>query len=223
MSNNKLLFKSFPVNIYKRKKVFMNSLYWNNHDSELSIELLLKKDRIVIASTDTVLGLIGQLSVEVFQRLNQIKGRPFDQPHLILVDSIDKIKKMVHPDQHDLVDSMAVHWPNPLTVIFKACPELPSFLKTKEGTIAVRIPDHNGLLRLLYHFDGLFSTSANKHKEPIPLIVDDLDPIIIDSCDALIEQDDATEYPSIPSTIIDCSSGVTRLVREGAYKVDFLL
>lgn len=201
----------------------MNSLYWNNHDFEHLIELLLKKNRIIVASTDTVLGLLGQLSLEVFQNLNEIKRRPSDQPHLILVDSIDKIKKMVHQDQHDLVDSMAVHWPNPLTVIFKAHSDLPSFLKTKEETIAVRIPRHDGLLRLLSHFEGLFSTSANKHKEPIPLTIKDLDPVIVASCDAIIKEKDVIEYPSIPSTIIDCSSGIMTLVREGAYTIDLFL
>ena len=112
-------------------------------------------------------------------------------------------------------------WPGPLTLILKAKPDLPDFMKSPEGTVGLRMPNHKGLLELLARFEGLFSTSANRAGEPVPQSIDEIDPEIMDAISYLIV--DREQTPSmVPSTILDCSRDEIRIVRKGAYPIEKL-
>ena len=94
-------------------------------------------------------------------------------------------------------------WPGPITIIFKATSKLPSYYYSKQGTIALRCPDHTGLQEILQSFDGLFSTSANRSSEPIPKTLYEINTTIFNSV-ALIVNHQQQYLP--PSSIIDVSA-----------------
>ncbi len=207
--------------IYKRAKSMINRLYWGDKNTIDTIKRALQADSIVVGSSDTVFGLLANTSIKGFNALNSVKKR-FDRPYLVLIGSKKKAFSLLDSAQlfqiEKIVDSC---WPGPLTLICRAHKDLPEYM-VKNGTIALRMPNHDGLLRLLAHFDALFSTSANITGDPIPRIVGDLDERILKKVDYLVwdEKDEKKVINVVPSTILDCSGQQIKVVREGAYPVE---
>ena len=191
------------------------TLYWNNLQDVQILQDILNQDRIAIVSGDTVLGLLGRLSQRSYEELNAIKKRS-GKPYLVLIRSAEKLPHFI--DQKitlQLKQLMFLVWPGPVTLVFKARKDIPSFMKSADGTIAVRVPYHEGLQQLLQEYDGLFSTSANMHTQPIPQRIQDLDHDFISKVAVQCYQEGQNEYPIEPSTILDCSKDVISVVRAG--------
>ncbi len=192
-------------------------IYWNSEKTIPVLQTVLRNNQIILASGDTVLGLWAQPTEQAFEKLNEIKQRN-DKPYLLVVGSIDKLS--LFTDQvfsERLKTLIATCWPGSVTLIFKARQDLPSWLKSADGTIAIRIPDHLGLLKLLNHFDALFSTSANIHGQPIPESVSCVHRSIVESVGAVCVQEAQLVYPQSPSTILNVSTGSIEVVREGIF------
>lgn len=197
------------------KKVKKSVLLWEKAPDREVVERVLRSDQIVLCSTDTVLGLLGNITPQSHKNLDRIKGRQ-DKPYLILVGSIDRLKlftDQLHTEKY--VERLVAHFcPGPLTIIFKVKATVSAHLGY-QGTLAIRIPKHTGLLETLSAFDGLFSTSANPTGNKVPQSLDEVDPTIMLTVGACII-DTQLNPTTIPSTIIDVSQGAPKLVREGA-------
>lgn len=194
----------------------MNVLYWNNKQNVCLVEQLLEQDQIVLASGDTVLGLLGQVSQASYDRLNGIKKR-YGKPYLLLIASADKLALFIDQPMTESIKQLVTYgWPGPLTLIFKARADLPDFMKHANGTIALRVPDHAGLQTVLQACDGLFSTSANVHTACVPAQLLQVDQSILEHVAAVcVDQSDQC-YDHLPSTILDCSGDAIGVVRTGA-------
>lgn len=198
--------------------------YWDDEGTIKEIIAIVRSGGLIVGTSDTVLGLLAPLSKEGFEALNSIKERQ-EKPYLILVKSQSEAINLIDQAVSDQIRGiMASCWPGPLTLIFKAKSGLPDFMKGSDGTIALRVPDHAGLQRLLAHCDGLFSTSANKAGEPVPATPEELDPDIIKQVGLVVgDRPGDSSQAILPSTILDCSDGTIRVVREGAYPIAALL
>jgi L-threonylcarbamoyladenylate synthase len=198
-------------------------LYWNDAESKDKIKKILDQDEILFASGDTVLGLWGKLTEKSFESINQLKQRS-GKPYLIVIASISKIDKFVDlPLSEKLQTLIQTCWPGPVTIVFKARADLPAWMKSPDGTIALRVPDHAGLLKLLADYDGLFSTSANIQGQPIPESLADVDSSILSGVGTAVCIDRGQQhYGQNPSTILDCSTGNIRVLRLGAFDLDAL-
>ncbi len=197
--------------------------YFYYEDGKFLEEILsiLRSGGAIAGSSDTVFGLFSSLSKAGCDKLNAIKNR-FDKPYLILIGDKQKAKQFTDAfDSRKLEKIIDRYWPGPLTIIVPAKKEIPDFMKSKSGGIALRVPDHKGLQAILKQVDGLFSTSANITGEPIPQSIDEMDPSIKESVDGII-LDKTTKKKSVPSTIIDCTGDEIKVVREGAIELDFL-
>ncbi|MFH0898610.1 MAG: Sua5/YciO/YrdC/YwlC family protein [bacterium] len=202
----------------------MEKIFWQNTDSITLLEQELKKDSICITSTDTVLGFLAASTEKSFQKLQSLKGERDQKPFVILVENIFSLKKFV--DMHSISNSVMTMlercWPGPVTVVFRAGINCPSFCMSSEGTIALRSPDHHGLQKLLASYDGLFSTSANRSGKPVPINPEQIDQKIVQSIKYLVLDSDRHSMSQTPSTILDCSRGVEqgiRVIREGAFPI----
>lgn len=195
---------------------------WQDEAIIYRLKESLNRDNLSIVDSDTVLGLLANLKQLSFQALNTVKGARGDKPYLIMIGGLDRLSQFVDPSTINLpLQNMLLHcWPGPVTVIFKARQDLPSHVVAPDGTIALRCPRHDALLRLLVHFDGLFSTSANKSGCPVPLSLDQLDEDVMQAVEwIVIDNEKTTGQTQLPSTIIDCSGTNIRVVREGAFPV----
>lgn len=197
------------------------TLFWNNEHDQQQIVAALQNNKVIAGTSDTVIGLLANTTQQGFDSLNATKGRS-EKPYIVLIGSIAALQHFApQPQEPSLRQLINNCWPGPLTLILKAHESLPSYLKSPNGTIALRMPDHAGLLDILQHFQGLFSTSANKAGMPIANTIEDLDLAIAASID-LIVSDLAERIPTKPSTIIDASTPNVRVIREGAYSIEEL-
>lgn len=202
-----------------RKQVM---IYWNDAGTTAILKETLDRGEIVLASGDTVLGLWGNLTQEAFEKMNQIKVRN-DQPYLITIGSAQHLSKFIDQELHEKLQCLIeTCWPGPVTVIFKARQDLPKWMVSAQGTIALRVPDHDGLLDLMQHFDGLFSTSANISGQPVANCIDQIDASIIAQVGAICSDREQQCYSKSPSTILDCSTGDIQVLRSGAFSVEKL-
>lgn len=197
-------------------------IYWNDAGTVEQVSQILKKDQILLASGDTVLGLWGNITATAFEKLNDIKQRT-GKPYLLVIGSVDKLPLFIDQELTNQLQTL-IHtcWPGPVTLIFKARKDLPSWLISPDGTIALRVPDHEGLLELLKGFDALFSTSANSHGKPIPEEVTSVDRDIVQKVDAVVIERGQLVYTQSPSTILNCATGSIEVVRMGAMPSDIL-
>ncbi len=192
---------------------------WNNQKTIDQVLEFLKQDKIVLAQSDTILGLFGNLSFAAKQRLDNIKKRNL-KPYIVLIQSVNSIAAFT--DQFidaNMLHIMNRYWPGPLTIIFKAKSNLPDWMIGSQGTIALRIPKHEGLQKILQHFDGIFTTSANVSDHPVPNSYAEIDALILEQVDLIAcPQDFVSDGPA--STILDFSSGSIKIIRLGAVVVD---
>jgi len=207
----------------KEKGFFVKMVYWLVQKTTDYLVKKLQTENIVIGDSDTVLGLLAVVSKEGFEKLNKIKQRA-DKPYLIIIANKVQLAHFVDTDSllpsvKKLIDSC---WPGPVTLIFNAKKSIPDFMKSKQGKIALRVPDHVGLQKLLTHFTGLFSTSANISGNPIPRTIKELDERIVKQVPCAVIDKKEKSVVSLPSTIIDCSGDHITVVRKGAYPIDEL-
>lgn len=190
-------------------------MYWNSLQDVQKMRDILSQDKIILGSSDTVLGLFGQLTQQSYDALDRLKHRN-EKPYLVMIGSVDKLPMFIDQSLNEkLTQIISLCWPGPVTLIFKARKDLPKFLQSPAGTIALRVPNHSGLLTLLQSFDGLFSTSANVHGQPIPETIAGVNQSIKDGV-AGICVDTVDQICSLsPSTILDCSSEQIKIVRQG--------
>lgn len=189
----------------------MRLFYWDFlEDLEVAVQCL-KEGHVLAGETDTVIGLFAECSNEGIKKLDLIKGRG-NKPYIFLVSDLQRAKKIVDSTCHDLLGTVAeVVWPGPVTVIIKASNQY-LYATGQDGTIAIRIPDNHRLRLLLENFDALFSTSANKHQEPVPQSVSEINPELLKHIGGIIafkEEQGKRE----PSTIIRVTHDTIEVVR----------
>lgn len=196
-------------------------LYWDDEASIALIEQEFLAEKPVLAASDTVFGLLAPLSEKSYNAFDKIKKRA-GKPYLILVGSRADIGAFVDSSQLLQIEKLyGKVWPGPVTLICKAKTGLPAFLQSNEKTVAVRIPAHAGLQKLLKKYQGLFSTSANIAGRPVPYTVKDIDKQIANNFNFVVLNREKREKV-LPSTIIDISHGDIRVVREGGFSVEKL-
>lgn len=197
--------------------------YWQNPRITQKLITSLKKNEILITTTDTIPGFLGDVTEECFKKLNKIKQDRAGKPYLILISDLSKLSHFINIKNltPNLQKMLSTCWPGSLTIIFKAKQNLPKFLKSDEGTIAIRCPSHKPLLKILKHFKGLFSSSANISRKPSPEKIKMIDPEIIRQIKYVVDDKEQKKTESQPSTILDFSRYIKTkkiyLTRKGAY------
>jgi tRNA threonylcarbamoyl adenosine modification protein (Sua5/YciO/YrdC/YwlC family) len=201
--------------------------YWGQPSDQEELKRSLLNNATSITTTDTILGLLAPITEEGFFNLNEIKGERENKPYLILIGTSQKLDFFVQGEKLTIAMSNIITncWPGPLTIIFPAQPNLPFYLKSSQETIALRCPNHKGLLQLLTDFDGLFSTSANRSGKPTPKTLKEIPALLIKKVAYVVIDETESSQSHQPSTIIDFSEAINnpatpiRIIREGAYPI----
>ncbi|MBI2222074.1 MAG: Sua5/YciO/YrdC/YwlC family protein, partial [Acidobacteria bacterium] len=116
----------------------------------------------------------------------------------------------------------AQFWPGPLTLVAAAAAELAGGVAAADGTVAVRVPDH-AVARALARGFGfpVTATGANRSGEPPASRAGEVRAALGDAVAVLIDAGEAPGGP--PSTIVDVTQQLPRLVRAGAVAWDRVL
>jgi len=170
--------------------------------------------------TETVYGLGSDPSVESLAALAALKGRAPGKPFLLLVASrlmAEQWGLVFSPSARALSDAF---WPGPLTLVLRGGEgRLPDQLRGPEGGIAVRYTSHVGIAKLVEALGRpLTSTSANRPGQPPApgpdRIAEVFRPEIARGTLLVLDGGVLGNVP--PSTLVDCTGVMPRLVREGA-------
>jgi L-threonylcarbamoyladenylate synthase len=180
----------------------------------------LAAGRLLGYPTETVYGLGSAASEPALRALARLKGRDPGKPFLLLVSGRAMAEAwglVFTASARALSDAF---WPGPLTLVLRGGEgRLPDGLRGREGGIAVRHTSHRGIEQLVARTgQPLTSTSANRPggpPAPGPARLVELFQAEVSS-GLLLVLDGGVLGNVPPSTLVDCTDSVPRLVREGA-------
>lgn len=117
---------------------------------------------VIVLPTDTVYGVgADPFSEAAVQKLLDTKQRGADMPPPVLIAEPSMLRALVARVPAGAKALAAEFWPGPLTLILSEQKSLGLHLGETRGTVAVRVPDHDGARELLRRTGPLAVSSAN--------------------------------------------------------------
>jgi L-threonylcarbamoyladenylate synthase len=180
--------------------------------------LALRTGELVVLPTDTVYGIgADAFYPSAVMALLAAKGRARDMPPPVLVGTVRAASALIEdlgPYGQDLIDEF---WPGGLTLVCRANRSLNWDLGDTRGTVAVRMPLHPVALDLLKETGPLAVSSANRTGEPPAATAAAAQEQLGE--DVSVYLDGGPCAADVPSTIVDLTGAVPRLLRAGAVSV----
>ncbi len=180
----------------------------------------LESGGLLAYPTETVYGLGSRAVDEDVAALAALKGRPEGKPFLLLVSGRRMAESWGLVFTDAAAAMAAAFWPGPLTLVLRGAEGvLPDVLRGPEGGVAVRWTSHPGMARLIESFGfPITSTSANRPGTPpapgVGRILESFSAPIADGRLLVLDGGVLGNVPS--STLVDCTTSVPRLIRDGA-------
>jgi tRNA threonylcarbamoyl adenosine modification protein (Sua5/YciO/YrdC/YwlC family) len=175
----------------------------------------VRRGELIVLPTDTVYGIgADAFTPPAVNALLEAKGRGRDMPSPVLVGSVRAAQALVEDFGtygQDLVDEF---WPGALTLVCRANSTLAWDLGDSKGTVAVRMPLHQLTLELLKETGPLAVSSANRSGAAPARTAEDAETQLGESVEVYL--DDGTSGEADPSSIVDLTGAVPRLLRAGA-------
>ena len=183
----------------------------------------LRAGGLLAYPTETVYGLGSLPTPEGLSGLIRLKGRAAGKPFLLLISNRGMAESWGLTFNASASALASAFWPGPLTLVLPGGEgRLPDALRGVEGGIAVRHTSHAGMARLVAALGApLTSTSANRPGHPAAPGVSRLVEFFQGAVDAgeLLVLDGGVLGNVPPSTVVDCSGPVPRMIRTGAIPV----
>jgi len=181
----------------------------------------VQQGSLVVLPTDTVYGIgADAFTPPAVSALLAAKGRGRNMPPPVLVGSVraaGALAETLGAFGQDLIDEF---WPGPLTLVFRASPTLKWDLGDTNGTVAVRMPLHPTALELLRRTGPMAVSSANRHGMPPATTAADAEEQLGDAVSVYLDGGACTD--NVPSTILDLTGTMPRMLRAGAIGADQL-
>ncbi|MCS7027298.1 MAG: L-threonylcarbamoyladenylate synthase [Bacteroidia bacterium] len=186
-------------------------------DIQLALDLL-KKNELVAIPTETVYGLAANaLSPEAVVKIFEVKQRPFFDPLIVHVHSVEEIQKYV------TYVPMAVYelakYFSAITYVLPKQDIIPDIVTSGHNTVGIRIPGHPLTLELLKKLDfPLAAPSANPFGYVSPTTAQH----VLDSLGGKIPYilDGGTCKIGVESTIISFETEIPTILRLGGTTVE---
>jgi L-threonylcarbamoyladenylate synthase len=181
----------------------------------------LRKGDLAVIPTDTVYGLAADaFSPPAVVGLLAAKGRDRQMPPPVLVGTVRAATALVedlNASGKDLIDEF---WPGALTLVLRANRSLIWDLGDTRGTVAVRMPLHELALELLKETGPLAVSSANRSGSPPATTAAEAEAQLGEA--VAVYLDGGPCAGDVPSTIVDLTGPVPKLLRAGAISVERL-
>ncbi|MBD8080089.1 L-threonylcarbamoyladenylate synthase [Cellulosimicrobium arenosum] len=182
---------------------------------------VVSRGGLLVLPTDTVYGIgADAFDADAVAALLAAKGRGRQMPPPVLVPDVRTLDGLATdvPDAARLL--VERFWPGGFTLILTAQPSLAWDLGDTNGTVALRMPDHDAALALLRRTGPLAVSSANATGSPAALDVAEARAQLGEK--VAVYLDGGTAPGGVASTIVDATSSVLRVVRAGAVSLEEL-
>lgn len=173
----------------------------------------LEAGEVIAYPTDTVYGLGCDLfSKKAVDRLYQIKGMPRSQPLAFVCRDLSDVAR--YTVMHDNVfRTLKRYLPGPYCFILEAAREVPKIVQMPRKTVGIRIPAHPVALAIVAQLGRpIISSTAARHEQTPHADPDEID----QDFKGLALVLDGGPGGLVPTSVVDLTGGVARVVREGA-------
>jgi L-threonylcarbamoyladenylate synthase len=184
----------------------------------------IERGECIVLPTDTVYGIgADAFSPEAVQRLLDAKRRGRDMPPPVLIAEASLIRALATDVPEPAKELVERHWPGPLTIICKRQPSLRMDLGDSEGTVALRVPDHELARDILRGTGPMAVSSANVSGQPAAVTCDEAVAQLGDGVAVYLDGGPVGGAEGAPSTIVDFTRRPTgQVLRHGALGIDEL-
>ncbi len=170
---------------------------------------------VIAFPTDTVYGLgVDLWQPSAIAALYRVKGRPDDKALPVLMADSDGWRDVALAFPATAQRLAAAFWPGGLTLVLRRRPEVPDAVAPLAPTIALRVPDHTALRRVLARTGPLASSSANLSGQPTATSATEVRATLGHGLTLVL--DGGIRTVQRPSTIVDVTAAVPVILRHGA-------
>ncbi|PWG80711.1 L-threonylcarbamoyladenylate synthase [Pararcticibacter amylolyticus] len=178
---------------------------------------VLKNGGLIIYPTDTIYGLGCDITNQkAIEKICQLRGiKPEKANFSFICHDLSHISEYVKPIDTSVFRLLKKALPGPYTFIFEATNKVPKLLSSNKKTVGIRVPDNNIAREIVKQLGNpIVSTSIRDEDE---ILEYSTDPELIhekfrDQVDIII---DAGYGGNIASTVVDCTTGDFKIVRQG--------
>jgi L-threonylcarbamoyladenylate synthase len=186
-----------------------------------SVRNVIQAGGLVAFPTDTVYGLgCDAFNAKAISRLYQAKRRTRAKALPILLSSSADMDRVASHVTQEILSIGKAFWPGPLTIVMERHQDLPDEISA-EPTIGIRIPAHPVTLDILRACGPLAVSSANVSggldARTAPEVLEQLSGRI----NLLV--DGGPSLGSEPSTVIDVTRKLVRILRQGPISMEEIL
>lgn len=194
--------------------------FWRPGDPVEPLRSLVARGGVLAIPTESSYGLGADprnpVGVEAIYR---IKERERGRPLPVVVADLGQLRDLGIDPGLPILEALSACWPAPLTAVLPVARPLPA--AAGEPTLAVRIPAHEGLRRLLAELGtGLTATSANRSGEA-PVLDPEGAAELLAGADAIVV-DGGVLPGGLPSTLVAIEASGPVVLRTGSYPVERL-
>ncbi len=175
----------------------------------------------VVFPTDTVYAIAAlPVHAEAVSRIFDLKRRPPGMHLTAFVSDMTQVPLVSTDRRAGPRALMDRFWPGQVTLVLPRATPLVAYLGADDGTVGVRCPDH-ALARAVAATTGpVATTSANVHGSPTPSGATEV-LAQLPAVDLVV--DGGRSLSGTPSTVLDVTTVVPRLLRDGAVEADRLM
>jgi tRNA threonylcarbamoyl adenosine modification protein (Sua5/YciO/YrdC/YwlC family) len=182
---------------------------------QAAADVLNQPGAIAVIPTDTVYGVVARaVDQAAVERLYELKHR-HQKPGTLVAASIDQFVTLGIPRRY--LTAVEQYWPGAISVVIPSGLKL-EYLDSGKHSLAIRIPDHADLLRLLEQTGPLLTSSANMPGEPPANTIAEAREYFGDRVD--LYQDGGDLSGHAPSTVIRIIDDAIEVLRAGAVKIN---
>ena len=183
------------------------------------ISELLNDGGIVVIPTDTVYGIVcDALNIKAVDKVYKLKQRDYSKPMVILVSSIDMLKKYtlsINKLEEELINR---YLPGMMTIILNKNELIPSIVSSGMNTVGIRIPDDKYLIDIITKLNRpIVATSCNISNNDVITDINLLDSSIKNNVDYVY---DGGIVNSQSSTIVRIKDNKVEILRKGKLASD---
>ena len=183
---------------------------------------LIKRGEIVAFPTETVYGLgANAFDVEACKKIYAAKERPADKPLTLHVATFEMIEQIaeINLAAEKLIEKFL---PGPLTIILPKKEIVPDFVTCNSKSVGIRFPNNKIAQDLIKIADvPIAAPSANISGKNPPVTAQE----VFDNLNGRLEiiLDGGKCDVGISSTVLDISTGVPKILRQGSISVAQIL